>query len=287
MWEKAKNFWNRLGNTAMIAPRVAGTALNTATDIIDTAVALPKDILDVAKNTAHDIKNVFVDSWTKWKWYHKIWNVILSPVIATWTAVEWWIRSIITPAVNGVVNSRNTVKNSVTNAWRSTFGRVFSKKPISDFSYDKLKTADVIKKDKNRFSRLQFGKKKWEWVNVDSGKKDTWKVATAAAVTTAAAWTKEVADLKWKVDSLTTKLWELTDQLKNVLASNEKLSKENAELKKWNDDMKKLLESLKKSDKPTETKSEKKEDKWEKSEKKEEKKSGDKWPEGKKDVKVW
>jgi hypothetical protein len=48
----------------------------------------------------------------------------------------------------------------VTNARRSTFGRVFSKRPLSDFSYDKLKTANFINKDKNWFSGLQFGKKK-------------------------------------------------------------------------------------------------------------------------------
>jgi hypothetical protein len=49
----------------MIAPRVAGTALNTATDAIDTMVALPKDALTVVKNTSHNIKDVFVDAWTK------------------------------------------------------------------------------------------------------------------------------------------------------------------------------------------------------------------------------
>jgi hypothetical protein len=52
-------------NTAAIGPRVIGTGLNTVTDAVDTVVALPKDALDVVKNTTHAIKDVFVDAWTK------------------------------------------------------------------------------------------------------------------------------------------------------------------------------------------------------------------------------
>ena len=236
MW----NFWNRLWNTAMIAPRLAWTAINTASDTVNTFVALPKDALDVIQSTTNDIKNVFIDSWTKWKWYQRVGNVILSPVIATWTAIEWAVRTAVTPVVNWVVNGRNTVKNTVKNAWRSSFGRVFSKKPISDFSYDQLKTANVINKNKNRFSKLQFWKKKNLERNTNKDKEKTTATiagATAAATTTTATnsiWEKEISNLKNQMKDLNDKISNIQDQLKSALESKkkeEKINKDSIEKK--------------------------------------------------------
>ena len=264
MWEKIKNFGNRLWNTVMIAPRVAWTAVNTVSDTVNTFVALPKDALDVISNTTKDVRDVFINSWTKWKRYHRVWNVILSPVIATWTAMEWAIRTAVTPVVNWVVNGRNTVKNTVTNARRSTFGRVFSKKPLSDFSYDKLNTADIIKKDKNRFSKLQFWKKSWNWTQVDKWSSNLWKVAAASA-TAATAWaatasaisSKEYEKMKAQIEWLK----EDMDKLKKQKSDVEKKLAKALEAKKT--DSKWKPEKPWKSEANTEWKSW---DKWEKKE---------------------
>ena len=282
MWERARNFWNRIWNTAAIGPRIIGTGLNTVTDAVDTVVALPKDALDVVKNTTHAIKDVFVDAWTKWKWYQRVGNILLSPLVAAWTALEWAVRAAVVPVVNWVVNTWNTAKNTVTNTWRSTFGRVFSKKPLSDFHYDKLKTADIINKNKNWFSWLQFGKKKWVWTPeaLSASSKKTaaatwaavaWTAAATAAAAAAASSAQEVSALRAQVDSLTTKVSDLSERLKNALENNDQLQKR----------IQDLIDSLQKdksADKPAEKKSEWKGDGWkpetkeEKPEKKEEKK---------------
>lgn len=286
MGEKAKNFWNRLWNTAMIVPRTIGTGLNTITDTVDTVVALPKDALDVIKATGHAAKDVLVESRTKWKWYQRVWNVILSPIVATWTVIEWAVRTVVTPVAHWVTNTWNTVRNTVTNTRRSTFGRIFSKKPLSDFSYDKLKTTNFINKDKNWFSWLQFGKKKWVWTP-EALKKPakTAAVAWAAVAWTAVAW-KEISELNSKISNLSEENTKIKKQLAEVISANKNLHEENEELKKT---LKELIDSLKKDskttdkheDKPAEPKSEKKWDGW-KPEKKEGKidwwkKEWDKW----------
>lgn len=250
MWEKARNFWNRLGNTVMIAPRVAWTAVNTASDVVSTSIAFKKDTLDVIQSTTNDVKNVLIGSWTQWKWYQRVWNVILSPIVATGTAIEWAIRSAVTPVVNWLVNSRNTVKNTVKNTWRSTFGRVFSKKPLSDFSYDQLKTADVINKNKNRFSKLQFWKKrqsKSDIIEDDAAKSAAVAgAATATAVAAGAAWSGEVAKLKETINNLNNQIAGLQDRLKNALEAKkpdgkdikwakDSIEKKSIDEKKWKD----------------------------------------------------
>ena len=223
MWERARNVWNRLWNTAMIGPRAVGTALNTVTDAVDTVVEIPKRVLSVVKNTIHEMKKVLVEPWKYWKWYQRVWNIALSPLIATWVAIEWAGKAVLTPA-EWAVDTWNTAKHTLKNGWRSTFGRLFSKKPLSDFSYDKLQTANFINKDKYRVSKLQFGKKDWVWVETPSTKKSSWKEAAAAAAATAAAAAsaKEIANLNSKISSLTEENAKIQTQLNAVLAANKK-----------------------------------------------------------------
>lgn len=269
MWEIAKNIWNRLWNTAMIVPRTVGTGLNTVTEVVDTSAALIKDVLDVGGNTIHKAKNVVVDARTKGKWYQRVWNIILSPVIAAWTLLEWAVKTAVTPVAHWVVNVWNTAKNTVTNARRSTFGRLFSKRPLSDFSYDKLKTANFINKDKNRFSWLQFGKKKWvrtpEALSASSKTATTAAAATAATAATAAAVSskessKTVMDdmmkkfekkLKDVEDSFSKKIQEVLDKNKKLDEQNKKLVEDNKN-KDW--EIAKLKAEIQWLKKPAETK---------------------------------
>ena len=293
MWEKMRNVWNRLLNTAMIVPRTVGTGLNTVTEVVDTSAALIKDALDVGGNTIHKAKNVFVDARTKWKWYQRVWNIALSPIVAAGTVLEWAVRTAVTPVAHWVVNVWNTAKNTVTNARRSTFGRLFSKRPLSDFSYDKLKTANFINKDKNRFSWLQFGKKKWVWTPeaLSASSKATAAAATTATAATAAAVSSKESSktamddmmknfekkLKDVEDSFSKKIQEVLDKNKKLDEQNKKLIEDNKN-KDWEiAKLKAEIQWLKKSEAKPEVKpeiaekpAEKKVDGW-KVEKKEEK----------------
>lgn len=159
MWKALNNFWNRVWNTAAITPRAAWTAITTSADLLNTLYTVNKEAYEILADTSQNIKDVFLWAWNHGKWYHKAMNIPLSPVIAWGTALEWLVRSVVHPIVNWVVNTRNTWENTVKNARRSTFGRIFSKKPISDFSYDHMKTRTSNLK-KNRISNWQFGKGK-------------------------------------------------------------------------------------------------------------------------------
>jgi len=160
MWKALNTTWNRLWNTVAIAPRMAWTAVTTATDLWNTIYTFHKEGYEVLADTTQKIKSTLLWAWNHGKWYHKAMNIPLSPVIATWAALEWVVRSTVQPIVNGVVNVWNTGKNTIKNARRGSFWRVFSKKPISDFSYDHVKTKEL--KKNNRISKWQFGRWKWK-----------------------------------------------------------------------------------------------------------------------------
>ena len=305
MWKRLDNLSNRFGNTIRIPTRLGYTAMNTVTDSVDTLAAMPKDALDVVQYTSHEVKNILSSAWTTWKLYQRVWNIILSPFVAMWAAIEWAVKTVVTPSVNWVVNTRNTWKNTVKNTWRSTFGRIFSKKPVSDFSYDKLKTANVIQKDKNRFSKWRFGRKsmwwnKWKKEEWEPKSKDnTWKVATTAAVA-ATAWAtasnatnfKEYEKMKAQIEWMKSDMENLKkqkDELEKQLTKALEMKKEDsswkpekvekldtkAEWKSW-DKWSKEDKSWEDSEKKEDSKQNEKKWKWaDKSETKEEKKAED------------
>jgi len=165
MW----NGLNRIWNTAAIPIRIWWTAVTTSADLLNTFYTFSKEWYEVLANTTTQIKDVLLWAWNHGKWYHKAMNVPLSPVIAVWSAFEWAIRSIVQPIVNWVVNTWNTGVNTVKNARRWSFGRVFSKKPISDFSYNHIKTRPLILN--NWFAKLQL--EKWETKSNNSSETKT------------------------------------------------------------------------------------------------------------------
>ena len=83
----------------------------------------------------------------------------MSPFVALWTAVEWAVRTVVTPTVNLFANTLKTWENTIDNTRKSTFWSVFSDRPVSDFEYKELETANVINKNKNWFSKWRFGRK--------------------------------------------------------------------------------------------------------------------------------
>ena len=152
MW----NGLNRIWNTAAIPIRMWWTAVTTSADLLNTFYTFHKEWYEVLANTTKNIKDVLLWAWNHGKWYHKAMNIPLSPIIATWTALEWSIRSTVQPIVNWVVNTWNTGVNTIKNARKWSFGRLFSKKPLSDFSYEHLKTRPLTVN--NWFSKLQFAR---------------------------------------------------------------------------------------------------------------------------------
>lgn len=157
MW----NGLNRIWNTAAIPIRMWWTAITTSADLLNTFYTFHKEWYEVLANTSQQIKDVFLWAWNHGKWYHKAMNIPLSPVIAAWSALEWVARSVVQPVVNWVVNTWHTGINTIKNARRWSFGRIFSKKPISDFSYDHMKTRPLTLN--NWFAKLQFARWKSEW----------------------------------------------------------------------------------------------------------------------------
>ena len=140
---------NRISNTIRVPDRLIQTWLTTTADIFDTLSSFPKDLRDIIKYTSDEIKELFKNAATKWKWYQRLWNTIISPFVAAWAVIEWAVRSVVTPTTNLVKNTYSTWRNFVSNIFKSTFWSVFSKKPLSDFKYESIKTANVIKKDNN------------------------------------------------------------------------------------------------------------------------------------------
>ncbi|HRX63856.1 MAG TPA: hypothetical protein P5060_01995 [Candidatus Absconditabacterales bacterium] len=152
------NTLNRAGNTLAIPIRLGGTVVTTTADLFVTLKTMGKEGCEITADTAKRVKDVLLGAWNHGKWYHKAMNIPLSPIIAGGTALEGAVRATVQPMVNGVVNTWNTGKNTVKNARKSTFGRIFSKKPLSDFSYNHLETRGL--KLNNWFEKLQFKKGK-------------------------------------------------------------------------------------------------------------------------------
>lgn len=157
MW----NGLNRIWNTAAIPIRMWWTVVTTSADLLNTFYTFSKEWFEILANTTKNIKDVLLWAWNHGKWYHKAMNIPLSPIIATWTVFEWAIRSTIQPIINWVANTWNTGLNTIKNARKWSFGRIFSKKPLSDFSYEHLKTRPLTLN--NWFSKLQFARWKSKW----------------------------------------------------------------------------------------------------------------------------
>lgn len=182
----------RIENTLSIPDRSLQTWLTVPSNVFDTLSAFPKDIKGVVKYTSDEIKNIFKSAVSKWKRYQRVWNTLLSPFVAAWAAIEWAVRTVVTPTANLFANTARTLKNTVDNTRKSTFWSVFSDKPVSNFKYEELKTADVIKKNKNWVSKWWFGRKVFknnQWDN--NAKTSTEAKSNTVKNDTTSWWTKQ------------------------------------------------------------------------------------------------
>ena len=129
MWK----FWNRIDNTVSIPSRSIHTVGQGGIDIINTLDGLPKDATSVVLKTKNKIANLFSKDLRR---YHYIWN---APV-AVWVWLAWAVEAVTKPVVNGLRNTWKSAVNFVSNALKSTFWSLFSTKPVSDISFNTIKT---------------------------------------------------------------------------------------------------------------------------------------------------
>ena len=150
-------FWNSVWNTIAVPVRWVGTALNTWGDVMKTGWNVLTDMWNVVKDTSNKVWETLSSSWTEWKWYNKLYQVPAGVVVSWATIVEGAVRTVVEPARNLFLNVRDSVGNFFKNIW-NTIKRTFdSTKPVSDFTYEKLKTKEPTYK--NRMSKLARWKK--------------------------------------------------------------------------------------------------------------------------------
>jgi len=218
----------RLWNTIWLPVRTAWTIVYWWMDILNTAVTLPKQALEIVSNTTGQIKDVFSNAWNKWRRYNKIVNVPLSPFMATWTAIEWAIRAVVNPTWNAFTHTRDVAGNILINTWNSIKWTA-SDKPVSDFKYEHLKTNPVW--TKNYISKRQWfsgESKKWEAKKIDikkdeaklevnkeeepKAKKDEWERVEIK---------KENSELEWKIIKMEAQMAQISEQLAKLLLDKE------------------------------------------------------------------
>ena len=268
MAESERTFWNWVWNTIRIPQRVIGTAWLLGADVIKTTTWVVEDFWGVVDSTTNKIVGLF--SKDK-KWYQKILNI----PVAAWVGIVWAVEAAVKPVVNWVSNVWKTAVNAVTNTWKSTLWSLFSAKPVSDISFNTVKTKKWVVNVDTQKRTLNPNKpwtiNRWNW----SKSKKKAAAKTAAVATTAAAataWSKEIADLKAEMTEMKSTMSTMKEkyekELEKALSDNKVLEAkhksvfdENAKLKAEIEWLKKKSES-KPTDKPTESKSEKKWDWW-------------------------
>lgn len=131
MWKFGRWAWN----VASIPWRAIGTGWLLVSDSIKTTVWSLQNAWSVVLNTTNKIVHLFSDEQKR---YQKILNI----PVAAWVWLAWAIELAVKPVVNGAYNVWKTGLNLVTNARKSTFGSLFSTKPISDTSFNTIKFKD-------------------------------------------------------------------------------------------------------------------------------------------------
>ena len=214
---KERSFWNWTKNVAKAPWRTLYTWALLFSDAVNTVSWLGEDFFSVIKAT----KNKIVDCFSPdKKWYKKILNI---PVAAgVW--LVWAVESIVKPMANWFVNSGKTLLNLGTNTWKSTFGSVFSAKPVSDFSFNTVKTKKWIISIDTEKRRLNPHKlwisKWWAWSSSTISKPAAIAGGVAAAAAVAStAWSKEVAELKNNIKNLNNQIADLQKRLMDALSA--------------------------------------------------------------------
>jgi len=137
---------DRLSNMVATPVRMAVWApAHALVDLNKTGIGYYKDTYDIAMETTNEIQETISAAGAKWKWYHKAANIwIIAPLWSAAKLITWSIQTAVNPIVNGVFNFAKTWWGFLKNEFNG-IKSVFSKKPVSDFSFEKLKLTPTRK----------------------------------------------------------------------------------------------------------------------------------------------
>ena len=154
------NLWNRILNTAATPARAVGTVGVGARDSVKTLLNPLKEIWQIGMNTADKVWEVLSNPRKPkngQKWYQRIVNGILSPLVATGTLAEGTIKAVTEPTLHLFSNAKHTIWNLLVNTW-NTINSIASASSVADT----CKVIDISTKEttnKNLISTLQRGNK--------------------------------------------------------------------------------------------------------------------------------
>lgn len=154
---KFKNF---VGNTLWLPARGGiATPVLWGLDTLQAGANVLTDVGTVIKDTKQRVREILSSPYAKgpMKRYHRVGGAITSPFIATWTLVEWAVRTVLEPSRNLILNARDVVGNLFKNFWESILRTFDTNKPVSDFSFNHLQWKEPTKK--NWLSKLAWWNK--------------------------------------------------------------------------------------------------------------------------------
>jgi len=136
---------NRVWNVAATPIRaVVWAPAHALVDLNKTVTGYYKNTQDITMDTLNEIQETISEAWKKGKWYHKLLNIPVAWVGSVAKAFTGWLQATVNPIVNGVFDFAKTGWGFLKNEF-NTIKSVFSKKPMSDFSFEKLKLTPTWK----------------------------------------------------------------------------------------------------------------------------------------------
>jgi hypothetical protein len=210
-WEWKTRVWN----AAVTPVRMAVWApAHTLVDLNKTVTWLYKDTADICMDTTNEIQETISEAGSRGKWYHKIANVwVIAPLGSAAKLITGSIQATINPIVNWVFNVAKTWWGFLKNEFNSVKS-VFSKTPVSDFSFEKLKLTPTRKS-------------RWNPKNLLIGWAATWAAAVAASPAPESTPAPQVVEQARPVEDTETKklIAELTAKTEQQEKNNQELQK--------------------------------------------------------------
>ena len=115
MWK----FFNRVRNTIGIVPRTVWTWIRWVVDGVKAALNSVLDFWKWLWKTCSDIKQAVHDSFNNWKRYKRLRKIPVSLALFLPMLWEWTVETLRWTWANAVVNTVETVWNTLINEWNA------------------------------------------------------------------------------------------------------------------------------------------------------------------------
>lgn len=208
--------WKNRGWNAIATPvrMVVWAPAHALVDLNKTVTWVYKDTADICMDTTNEIQETISEAGSRWKWYHKAANVwVIAPLWSAAKVITWSIQATLNPIVNGVFNFAKTWWAFLKNEFNSVKS-VFSKTPVSDFSFKKIELTPTRKS-------------RWNPKNLLIGWAATWAAAVAASPAPESTPAPQVVEQARPVEDTETKklIAELTAKTEQQEKNNQELQK--------------------------------------------------------------